>query len=61
MAAKECLVVEDSPAGIASARTAGCTVLAVLTGHPRENLGDADEIVATMAEAMDYVHHAMKM
>jgi len=30
----DCLVVEDSPAGVAAARAAGMTVIAVLTTHP---------------------------
>ena len=36
-----CLAVEDAPAGLLSARTAGCTTLAVGDTHPRAEL-DAD-------------------
>lgn len=31
---ERCLVVEDSPAGVASARSAGCVVIGVLTTYP---------------------------
>jgi sugar-phosphatase len=36
-----CLAVEDAPAGLASARAAGCTTLAVGDTHPHDEL-DAD-------------------
>ena len=36
-----CLAVEDAPAGIASARAAGCQVLAVTGTAPAEELADA--------------------
>lgn len=44
----DCLAIEDSPAGLTSARTAGCTTLALLTTHPREDL-DADLLAADLA------------
>lgn len=59
VAPAECIVVEDSPAGVASARSAGCTVVAVATAHPRESLAAADTIVSTTAEAMAHVQHAL--
>ncbi len=37
-----CLAIEDSPAGIIAAKTAGMTVLAVTTTHPQEKLTLAD-------------------
>lgn len=40
----ECVVVEDSLAGIAAGRTAGCWVMAVTTSHSRPALADADEV-----------------
>jgi sugar-phosphatase len=43
----DCLAVEDSPAGLTSARAAGCTTLALLTTHPREDL-DADLLAADL-------------
>jgi mannitol-1-/sugar-/sorbitol-6-phosphatase len=37
-----CLVVEDSPAGVAAGKDAGCTVIAVATTVPPEQLHAAD-------------------
>lgn len=45
-----CLAVEDAPAGIAAARAAGARTVAVATTHPPEQLGDADRVVASLAE-----------
>lgn len=45
VAAGECLVVEDAPAGVAAARAAGCTVVALTTTHAPEQLQEADVIV----------------
>lgn len=44
----DCLAIEDSPAGLTSARAAGCTTLALLTTHRREDL-DADLVAADLA------------
>jgi mannitol-1-/sugar-/sorbitol-6-phosphatase len=44
----DCLAVEDAPAGLASARTAGCRTLALTTTHPADRL-DADAVVDTLA------------
>ncbi|MEO6965083.1 MAG: HAD-IA family hydrolase [Acidobacteriaceae bacterium] len=46
----ECLVIEDAPAGVASGKTAGCRVLAVLTTYGQEDLAAADWRVPTLAE-----------
>ncbi|HEY5845395.1 MAG TPA: HAD-IA family hydrolase [Microlunatus sp.] len=43
-----CLVVEDAPAGLASAREAGCLTLAVVTTTPEDEL-DADAIVPDLS------------
>jgi sugar-phosphatase len=43
----ECVVVEDAPAGIAAGKSAGMSVIAVLTTCGSERLGDADAIVPT--------------
>ena len=43
-----CLVVEDAPAGLTSARTAGCRTLAVLTTTPADRI-EADAIVPDLA------------
>ncbi|MEO3823544.1 HAD-IA family hydrolase [Actinomadura sp. B10D3] len=40
-----CVVIEDAPAGIAAGRSAGATVLAVLTSHAQESLTEAHHIV----------------
>jgi sugar-phosphatase len=39
-----CLVVEDAPAGITAAKTAGATVLGVRTSHAVEDLAGADHL-----------------
>ncbi len=44
----DCLAIEDAPPGLASARTAGCRTLALLTTHPRADL-DADLIAPDLA------------
>lgn len=43
-----CLVIEDSPAGLTSARTAGCRTLALLTTHRQHEL-DADLFATDLA------------
>lgn len=43
-----CLAIEDTPAGIASAKGAGIPVLAVTNSHPAEKLGDAAIIVDSL-------------
>jgi beta-phosphoglucomutase len=52
LAPSRCLVVEDSPAGIEAARGAGMKVLAVTNSYPRDQLGQADRIVTSLAEVM---------
>lgn len=46
----DCLVIEDSPAGIASGKAAGCKVLAVLSSHTQAELAGADWFVASLEE-----------
>lgn len=41
---QRCLVVEDAPAGITAAKTAGATVLGVRTSHAVEDLVGADHL-----------------
>jgi sugar-phosphatase len=47
--AEECVVVEDAPAGIEAARTAGMRVIAVATTHSPEALTQADVIASDLA------------
>lgn len=47
VAAAECVVVEDAPAGIRSGRAAGARVIAVETTAPKSELQDADWIVGS--------------
>jgi beta-phosphoglucomutase len=47
---ERCVVVEDSPAGIQAARDAGTNVLALTTSYAAERLGQAQRIVATLAD-----------
>jgi beta-phosphoglucomutase len=46
--AENCLAIEDTPAGIASASGAGLTVLAVTNSYPEESLGGASRIVPSL-------------
>ena len=41
----DCVVVEDAPAGVAAARAAGATVVALTTTHPSGELAEADVVV----------------
>jgi sugar-phosphatase len=45
-----CLVIEDAPAGITSAKAAGAVVLAVLTSYPAEALEAADAVIGGLDE-----------
>lgn len=45
-----CVAFEDSPAGLAAARSAGMYCVAVATTHPRSELGEADRIVSDLTE-----------
>jgi HAD superfamily hydrolase (TIGR01509 family) len=47
--AAECLVIEDTVAGVAAARRAGMRVLAVTTSYPADALRAADWISASLA------------
>lgn len=46
--AAECLVVEDSMAGVRSAKTAGMGVVAIATTYPLEKLSEADLALPTL-------------
>jgi sugar-phosphatase len=47
---EECIVIEDAPAGIESARAAGMRVLAVAVTYPHERLDSADAIVSRLTD-----------
>jgi sugar-phosphatase len=46
---QRCVVVEDAPHGVAAAKAAGCTVIAVTTTHPAADLAEADAHRPTLA------------
>ncbi len=48
--ASECVVVEDTPAGVTAGRAAGSRVIALTTTFPASDLTEASVIVATLAE-----------
>ncbi len=47
---ESCLVVEDAPAGVRAARTAGMRVMALATTYPAEDLHEADVVATALAE-----------
>jgi sugar-phosphatase len=46
----DCLVIEDTPAGIESARAAGMRVIAIASTYPREQLDAANAVVESLAD-----------
>jgi mannitol-1-/sugar-/sorbitol-6-phosphatase len=46
---ENCLAFEDSPAGIASARSAGMKAIALQTTYPADQLQAANSIIGTLA------------
>jgi sugar-phosphatase len=48
IAPSACTVIEDTPAGVAAAKAAGMTVVAVATTHAPAALAAADDVVADM-------------
>ena len=53
---RDCLAIEDAPAGVIAAKSAGMRVLAITTTHDALALEAADEILASFAFAADRVH-----
>jgi sugar-phosphatase len=54
VAPNECIVIEDTPAGIEAGRAAGATVLAVATTFPAAELRQAHAVLASLA-ALDAI------
>jgi sugar-phosphatase len=54
----ECVVVEDSPAGVAAGKAAGCTVVALATTHAPGELSAADELFASLDAATPWLQRA---
>jgi len=52
---QDCLVVENAPFGIASAKQAGMPCIAVSTSLPGEYLSGADAIVSRLKEILKYI------
>ena len=50
IAPARCVVIEDAPAGVAAAKSAGMACLAVTNSHPASALAAADRIAASLAE-----------
>jgi len=48
--ARECLVVEDAPAGIRAAHAGGMKVIGITTTYPHEDLCEADFVIETLAQ-----------
>lgn len=46
---RECVVIEDAPAGIAAGRAAGARVVALATTFARAHLGQAEAVVKSLA------------
>ncbi|MHB9024362.1 MAG: HAD family hydrolase [Armatimonadota bacterium] len=55
LAPDECAAFEDSAAGVAAAREAGCRVLAVLTTHAQEQLVGANDYLSDPAAALAFL------
>jgi len=55
----DCLVVEDSLAGVQAARTAGMHCVAVSTSHPQEALHQADIVVDDFTGSLNKILNAL--
>jgi HAD superfamily hydrolase (TIGR01509 family) len=50
VAPDDCVVFEDSPSGIASGKSAGMTVVGILSSHSKDELHEADYIVSDFTD-----------
>jgi sugar-phosphatase len=51
-----CVVVEDAPSGVSSARSAGMRVVAVATTYRQDDLGEADAVASSLAKIRAIPH-----
>lgn len=51
----ECRVLENAPLGIRSGKAAGIMTIAIATSLPAAHLGEADAIIATFPEFLNYL------
>ena len=59
LAAADCLVIEDSAAGVQAGHAAGCKVLATLFSYPIESLAAADWIVNSLQDVSLQIHDGL--
>jgi HAD superfamily hydrolase (TIGR01509 family) len=52
---KQCVVIEDTPAGLASAKGAGLFTIGVTHTHPAESLSDADCLTDSLPEVLAFL------
>jgi sugar-phosphatase len=50
--AQNCWGVEDAPGGVRAAKSAGCTVAAVLTTHKKDELTEADHHLESLVDLL---------
>lgn len=55
-APEDCVVIEDSPAGLAAAKSAGMRAIAVTTTHSQREMSDAVLIVPRLADLVVHLH-----
>lgn len=58
---RECIVVEDAPAGVLAGKAAGMEVIAVTTTHPRDALVAADRVMESLPEVRAYVLRSLRL
>ncbi|MHC1572214.1 MAG: HAD family hydrolase [Methanosarcinales archaeon] len=56
---RECIVIENAPRGIAAAKKAGCTCIAITTTLPPQHLKDADIIVKSHEELYRHLRESI--
>jgi len=56
-APEDCIVVEDAPAGLMAARSAGMRAIAITTTHSGQEMSDAALIVPRLADLIVQLHH----